>query len=340
MAAEHRTVLSELLVCPDCGSELLQREDRLICTRESHTYTIRGGIPRMLPASLAPGQLKTSQAFGWEWSHFTDLHDEYEEQFLDWIAPLQHDDFRGRTVLDAGCGTGRHAFHAARWGAEEVVALDLSDAVETARRNLDAFPNVFVVQGDLLRPPLLPATARGEGFDIVYSIGVLHHLPDPAAGIRSLARLANPGGLVLVWVYGHEGNALVRTTVEPLRRVTSKLPPAALHVLAWPLAVALHTAVKLIYGPLGGRTGRRRLPLGEYLASLAAFGFRQNYSIVFDQLVAPTTTYVRREELLLWLWSAGLTEVEVTQRNGNSWRGRGRRANVMEPDSVATPSAT
>jgi len=225
-----------------------------------------------------------------------------------------------------------------RGGAEEVVALDLSDAVETARRNLEDFPNAYVVQGDLVCPPLKAAGDGGEGFDIVYSIGVLHHLPDPAAGIRSLVRLVRPGGLMVAWVYGYEGNLLVRKTVEPLRRVTSKLPPSILRLLTWPLAVILHAVVKLAYGPLRGRIAGRRLPLGDYLASLAAFGFRQNFSIVFDQLVAPTTTYVRREDLITWLQSTGLIDVKVTDRNGNSWRGYGRRPGAtVETDSLDAP---
>lgn len=330
----------ELLACPDCGSGLSADGSRLVCVGCAHGYSVRDGVPRLAPGRLAAGQDRTAAAFGWEWRQFTELHPEYEEQFLDWIRPLQPEAFRGKRVLDAGCGIGRHAYYAAGWGANEVVALDLSDAVETANRNLRDLPNAHVVQGDLLRPPLLPAGETSGGFDIVYSIGVLHHLPDPAAGIRALAPLLKPGGLLVVWVYGHEGNKLVRTTVEPLRRLTSRLPPSVLHVLAWPLAVTLHALVKLVYGPTGGRLAGRPLPLGEYLASLAAFGFRQNFSIVFDQLVAPTTTYVRREELLDWLQSAELVDVEVTQRNGNSWRGRGRRPDVTigsEPEPARLP---
>jgi len=328
VASDLRPALVELLSCPSCGSDLSRRGDRLLCAEAGHSYAIRNGIPRLVPDLLEPGQQDTAAAFGWEWRHFTELHPEYEEQFIDWIAPLRPDAFRGRRVLDAGCGIGRHAYYAATWGASEVVALDLSDAVETARQNLAGLPNVSVVQGDLLHPPLKTPGDGDAGFDIVYSIGVLHHLPDPAAGIRSLARLVKPGGLLVVWVYGHEGNGVVRRTVEPLRRVTSKLPPSLLRSLVWPIAVMLHGVVKLAYGPLGGRLAGRRLPLGEYLASLASFSFRQNYSIVFDQLVAPTTAYVRQEELVEWLQSAGLVDVEVTERNANSWRGRGVRASV------------
>ncbi len=139
------------------------------------------------------------------------MHPEFEAQFLDWVHPLRPEFFRGKRVLDAGCGIGRHAYYAASYGASEVVALDLSGAVETARRNLESFDNVDVVQGDLLRPPFRTA-AQGGGFDLVYSIGVLHHLPDPHAGFRKLVEYVRPGGTIAVWVYGHENNGVRPTT--------------------------------------------------------------------------------------------------------------------------------
>ena len=217
----------------------------------------------------------------------TEMHPEYEAQFLDWLHPIGRDFFHGKRVLDAGCGTGRHAFFAAQYGAGEVVGLDLSEAVETARRILTPFENTEVVQGDLLRPPLRTA-AQGGGFDLVYSIGVLHHLPDPYEGFRSLLRFVRPGGTIAVWVYGYENNGFVRNAVEPLRRVSTKVPPPLLRGLAWPLGAAFHGLAKGVYRPLDGTAIGAALPLNEYMASVANFSFRQNYSIVFDQLVAPT----------------------------------------------------
>ena len=162
-------------------------------------------------------------------------------------------------MLDAGCGTGRHGYFAATYGAREVVGLDLSVAVDAARENLRKFENVEVVQGDLLRPPFRTAS-EGGGFDLVYSIGVLHHLPDPYEGFKSLLRYVRPGGTIAVWVYGYENNGLVRNVVEPLRRVSTKVPPPLLRGMAWPLAVGFHAAAKGVYRPLreNERPGRCR----------------------------------------------------------------------------------
>jgi SAM-dependent methyltransferase len=271
-------------------------------------------------------QRKTARAFGWQWQHFSEMHSEFEGQFLDWIYPLDRDFFPGKRVLDAGCGTGRHAFFAASYGAAEVVALDVSDAVETAKRTLERFDNVDVIQGDLLRPPLRRAR-EGGGFDLVYCIGVLHHLPDPHAGFRTLLEYVAPGGTIAVWVYGYENNGFVRNVIEPVRRISTRVPPPLLRTLAWPLAVGFHGAANLIYRPLEGRTVGRALPLDEYMSSVAHFSFRQNYGIVFDQLVAPTAAYIRGDEIRSWFSEGGLEDIEISHRHQNSWRGQGRVPN-------------
>jgi len=320
-------------VCPLCrdplrlegGDSKDGHEDsgELVCSGCGHRWPIRGSIPRLVPPDLVDQQAKTAAAFGWQWQHFSELHLEFERQFLDWVHPLEPRSFRGKRVLDAGCGTGRHAQFAAKYGASEVIALDLSAAVEAAHQNLANLDNVQVVQGDLLRPPFRTA-AEGGGFDLVYSIGVLHHLPDPLAGFRSLLRLVKPGGTIAVWVYGHENNGFVRNVVEPLRRVSTKIPPSLLRGLAFPLGAGFHGVAKTIYRPLNGTAVGRSLPLADYLSSVADFSFRQNYGIVFDQLVAPTAAYITGPEFNRWFEDDGLEGVTISHRHGNSWRGSGR----------------
>jgi SAM-dependent methyltransferase len=295
------------LLCPGCGLR----------------WPIVRGIPRLVHPDLYALQRKTADAFGWQWQHFAEQHPEFEAQFLDWLDPIPPEFFKGKRVLDAGCGTGRHSYFAARYGAREIIALDLSEAVETARINLRSFDNVHVVQGDLLRLPFRTPDAGG-GFDFVYSIGVLHHLPDPAAGFRNLARYLNPGGTIAVWVYGYENNGVVRKVVEPLRRLSTRVPRSLLRGLAWPLALGFHGAAKGVYRPLGGTAAGRALPLDQYMASVADFSFRQNYGIVYDQLSAPTAAYIKGPELEGWFVDAGLEDVQISHRHGNSWRGRGR----------------
>lgn len=328
--------LVQLLACPDCGGELDleagRREGdeimdaRLECRSCRRGFPVVRGIPRLLPGEISDEKVRTASAFGWEWRHFVELHPEYEAQFLDWIAPIQPEFFAGKLVLDAGCGIGRHAYFAARYGAREVVAMDLSEAVETAFHNVGHLPNAHVVQADIYHPPFR-RTASGGEFDFVYSIGVLHHLPSPRGGFESLLRFVRPGGTIFGWVYGHENNGVVHYFITPVRKtVTARLPHRVVNALAWPLTMVMQGLVKGVYRPLEGTRLFERLPAHSYLNSLADFGFRQNHSIVFDHLVAPTAFYIRRDEFEAWFAENGLDGVEITWRNENSWRGRGVKA--------------
>ena len=111
----------------------------------------------------------------------------------------------GDTVLDLGCGFGRHAFEAARRGAS-VVALDagsdevngvaatfaaMVEAGELARGSLHA----NVVQGDALHLPFPDGS-----FDRVICSEVLEHIPDDLAAMRELTRVLRPGGTMAVTV--------------------------------------------------------------------------------------------------------------------------------------------
>ena len=100
---------------------------------------------------------------------------------LGWLAPVEEDFFKDKVVLEGGCGKGRHTLLAARWGARDVVSVDLSDAVESAFAATSGSENMHIVQADLFHLPL------NRAFDYAFSIGVLHHLPDPYAGFKSLA---------------------------------------------------------------------------------------------------------------------------------------------------------
>ena len=77
-----------------------------------------------------------------------------------------------KLVLDVGCGFGRHLYVANEAGAE-TVGVDLSGGVDVARANNRAHPRCHLVQANVLERPF-----RAESFDVVWSFGVLHHMPD------------------------------------------------------------------------------------------------------------------------------------------------------------------
>lgn len=320
-----KPALLKWLVCPQCkgalrlhaqsnGQEI--EDGTLECAGCRSSFPIIRGVPRMLTGQLAKDKAKTASAFGYEWTHFTELSDQYRQEFLDWIEPIQPEFFRDRIILDAGCGKGRHAELSARFGAREVIGVDLSDAVEAAYANTRQLPNVHIVQADIYNLPFL------QPFDYAYSIGVLHHLPDPARGFASVSSHLKPGGRVSAWVYGAEGNGWIARFIDPLRiHFTSRAPKWITRVVSMSFALPLYVALKLVYGPARRHPGlRKRLFYSDYLCEISIYSFAENYWNVFDHLVAPTAFYLRRDEVEAWFLNTPFENVQIAQHHGNSWR--------------------
>src|SRR5262245_33088524 len=104
-------------------------EGSLRCRGCGAVYAVRRGVPRFVDPDGSKVRARTASALGGEWRTFSRIDDHHEQQFLDWIAPAVKDTFRGRVVLEGGCGKGRHTRLAARYGARAVIGVDLSSAV-------------------------------------------------------------------------------------------------------------------------------------------------------------------------------------------------------------------
>jgi len=328
--------LLQYLACPACGGEIgledVERreggevlEGALGCAACARRFPVRRGVPRFVePAKIEGKQAATAENFGWQWQHFTQQDERYAEQFLGWIAPVSSDFFRGRVVLEGGCGKGRHTRLVAGWGARDVVGIDLSDAVETAFAATRELENAHIIQADIYHLPL-----RRRAFDYAFSVGVLHHLPRPRAGFCALAEKVKLGGHLSAWVYGAENNEWLVRWVSPLReQITSRISQRALLHLSKVPAALVFAATKLVYGPLNrhprGAALAGRLFYNHYLNSISRFGWREQHTIVFDHLVAPTAFYISREEFEGWWRDIGASHVQISWHNRNSWRGTGR----------------
>ena len=301
------------------GTEIIDGELR--CGACGSSFPITSGIPRFANlAHVESDKRATAEGFGWQWQHFTQEDDRYAEQFLGWIAPVTPDFFRDKVVLEAGCGKGRHTQLAARWGAREVIGIDLSGAVETAFAATRSLPNAHVIQGDIYHLPL------ARKFDYAFSVGVLHHLPDPRGGFMSMASKVKPGGHVSAWIYGAENNEWITRFVNPVReKFTSRIDQRVLLQLSKLPTACLYLATKLIYRPLNknGSSLAKHLFYNDYLNSLTDFGWREQHNIVFDHLVAPTAFYISRDEFETWWHDLGARDVSISWHNKNSWRGTG-----------------
>lgn len=274
----------------------------------------------------------TADAFASSWNNLPSGSVYTRVQFEDWLAPLTRADIEGRSVLELGCGNASLLVHCCAWNPAQAVGVDLGASVQTARSNLRAFPQAQVVQGDL-------TTFESPGFEVVYCIGVLHHLKAPHAGFASVLRNTAPGGRFHCWVYAREGNALVIHVVDPIRKIASRLPWwVNKYLVATPLVAPYYVYAKglrLLHRilPTAAPQLCAWLPLREYSLWIAQRGFGFFRHVAFDQLVTPQTVYVPREEIEGWLGAAA--EIEpgssyIILRNGNSWKFGGRRRAVTQ----------
>lgn len=191
---------------------------------------------------------RTVDAFAREWQRFdqsqidpSELRTMFEEYFALFPWASLPPDARG---ADIGCGTGRWArFVAPR--VSELHCVDASrDVVDVARSNLRDVGNVRLHQASVDNLPF----ADGS-LDFAYSLGVLHHVPDPARALEACVRTLKPGAPFLVYLYYALDNrpvwyrALWRMT-DLARKLIVTLPPVlqdgicdlAALTLYWPLA--------------------------------------------------------------------------------------------------------
>ena len=307
------------------GEEII--EGTLECDACHQCWPVRGGVPRFTVRGGSPDSERTARAFGWEWKAFPGIDDHHEQQFLDWIAPADSRTFENLVVLEGGCGKGRHTRLAAGYGARAVIGVDLSEAADIAFANTRGISGAHVIQADLLRLPLKPGCC-----DYAFSVGVLHHLPDPSAGFASLARTVRPGGLLSVWVYGAENNGWIARIVSPVRgALTSRISPRLLYLVSFLLSLPLYAVLATIYRTAGKPSMawlRRFLFYYPYLSYICKFPFREVHHIVHDHLAAPVAHYLRRAQVEAWYETVGAEDTVLSWHNENSWRGFGRMPDI------------
>jgi SAM-dependent methyltransferase len=294
-------------VSMDEGVQTEVVEGALSCGGCGRVYLIRDGIPRMMVDRVEEGPESAHN-----WVAFDSEIPEWEADFQAYAAPMEPKSFLGKLVLDAGCGVGRHAFFAARYGAE-VIAMDASgDAVRAAQKNLRDLAHVHVVQGDLYQPPIQERVC-----DIVYCFGVLHHLERPFEAARALGRSLQPGGRFAIWVYGpRQGVTLHASNI--LRGLTVGLEPDQLHQLSRSIASVLrlfsHTPT-LWLGKLPVASALvTHLPVHDHYR----WPFEIVVADIYDRLRVPVHHWFNKARLEKFLTDEGYADVQVTRRVRNN----------------------
>jgi SAM-dependent methyltransferase/uncharacterized protein YbaR (Trm112 family) len=347
-------IKSGMLHCEMCGS----------------VYPIVDGIPRMLPDS-ADEFAQMMEGFGIprhttrenrrRVERFRQLHDAtrqvatfeslhysspgFEENcwFFENATGYGSQELSGKTVLDAGCGTGHHMEVAASMGAR-VVGIDLSRSVDRAYRETRFKPQIDFIQGDVMNPPL-----RSESFDALYSIDVLNHTPDSQQAFQSISQLLRPGGHAAIWMdqmfLPENGNPdahslatrLSQRVSDGMRVITTRMSHRMLHYACVGLAPL---------GELKRAAGKNRV-LKSIVAPLLLFPVSDhpNWSVrlgkTFTWFASPNQWKHTTQEVRAWFEAEGYEAIRPLNRTAGVSGDRpvARNSTSPHPEGVRSQHA-
>ena len=256
---------------------------------------------------------RTVASFGDEWSRFDQTgmsDDEARKVFDEYFAVFPWSDLPPDAVgFDMGCGSGRWA----RWVAPRVGRLnciDPSNAIDIARSNLSSHANVSFHRA-AVDGQCLPSNSQDFG----YSLGVLHHVPDTAAAIRSCVELLKPGAPLLLYLYYAFDNrpwwfrALWRVS-DGVRRLICRMPSWLKHATTDLIAL-------LVYLPLA-KLSLFANRVGLNAASIPLYYYRNHSFYTMrtdsrDRFGTPLEHRFTRHQISEMMESAGLKNVRFSE---------------------------
>jgi SAM-dependent methyltransferase len=329
--------LLNFLACTECGGNLVAdatdadseiHEGALYCERCGATIVVTSGIPRAVCAM--PDQAQVANSFSFQWDAYNRGSFEREtvygrneadlwQMILD-ATGIDESVLQELVVLDAGCGPASVSRQIARHGARAVVALDVSDSIDAVNDQTPTLANVHPIQADLFAAPLRAA------FDLVWSMGVIHHTNDAVRAFHALTRYVRPGGTLFVWVYPrnprpfHWANLIQWLSAFLARLGLRRLSDPAIFRLAGALSyptAALHMAYRAVRGCPVFRPRTDNARDGVKPVSRRTFHLIWN-----DALLAPFTSWHSEREVIGWFQAAGYTDVVTSSIRPLGVRGR------------------
>ena len=199
------------------------------------------------------------------------------------FADLPAEWFRGKRVMDAGCGQGRWSYGFGRLGVEMCVSIDVSEAGLARTREVTA---EFGARAEVQRKNLLEDLRFPPEFDLVWCFGVLHHTGKTYVAFQNLVKCVKPGGYLFLMIYGEPrpGHPDDYTYYHDMFRLRSRL---------------------------------RNLPFDEKVSAIEKQYGRDLLHGYFDAISPDINDLYRWDELVSWFTDAGFTDIKRTDPGTN-----------------------
>tara|TARA_B100002019_G_C21220238_1_gene574319 strand:+ start:23 stop:847 length:825 start_codon:yes stop_codon:yes gene_type:complete len=254
----------------------------------------------------------TVDGFGDEWSRFDQSFlDEEEQQLLfnEYFSVFPWEQISNESVgFDLGCGTGRWAKLVAP-KVKKLICIDPSSALEIAKSNLSKFDNC-----EFEKATVDEMSMKDNSMDFGYSLGVLHHVPNTALGIKQCVEKLKSGAPLLLYLYYRFDNRpwwfkLIWFITDLLRKIVSKMPYQLRYISSQIIAL-------LIYLPLARiaffleklNLNVNNFPLTSY-RNLSFYTMRTD---ALDRFGTRLEQRFTREEIKYMMQSAGLENIKFS----------------------------
>jgi len=291
----------------------------------NHTESNGVKVPSFISNASLNRDEQVIDGFGTEWEKFSSFSkDEIAEIGDAYFSLLKETDIDENSVaLDIGCGTGRWAMYLAD-KVKYVEAVDPSKAVFSAVKLTKEIDNIRISHCDIDTIPFAE-----ESFDLVYSLGVFHHLPDTQAAISKAVNFVKPEGYFLVYLYyslDNRGAAfkLLFHISNILRKVVCVLPERIKLFVCDILAIVLYmpfvTLAKVVKAVNPKGSLWKKIPLSAY--AVCSFNIIRNDAL--DRFGTKLEKRFSRDEICDMLKQAGLREVKCSD-DFPYWVGIGKK---------------
>lgn len=257
---------------------------------------------------------KTVESFGEEWKKFNSFSSEEIEKIGRDYFDILPSDMMGhdKLALDLGCGSGRWAYFISK-NMKFVECVDPSDAVFSASVLLKEVDNVRISKADVDTIPF-----NDDSFDLVYSLGVLHHIPDTKAAMHNCIKKVRKGGYFLVYLYYNldnrgKGYRLIFNISNSVRNVISKMRPGSKKIVCDIIAGVVYFPLSRfagMIGKMGFNKFSKKIPLSYYADK--SYWILQNDAL--DRFGTPLEQRFSRKEIERMMLDCGLTNIRFSEK--------------------------